>query len=158
MTQRILVVANRTAATHRLLDEVKRRASQGPCEFSLLVPDTSDQRADWTLEGAIPLLTRAARSPVTGIAGGENPLEAIREAMSAGEYDEVIVSTLAPRVSRWLRSDLPRRIARLGVPVTVVTPRKATVKATEMLIYPEAGVRSEVEVGRGWLDPPSTGR
>ncbi|HEY6889649.1 MAG TPA: hypothetical protein VI300_17760, partial [Solirubrobacter sp.] len=37
-------------------------------------------------------------------------------------YDRVIVSTLPRRVSKWLRRDLPRRVAALGVPVDVVTP------------------------------------
>ncbi len=159
MTTRILVVANRTAATHRLLDEVARRSAQAPCEFALLVPATPGSRPDWTLENALPLLSRSARRPVKGIEGGEDALEAVRDALATAPFDEVIVSTLAPRLSRWLRTDLPRRIAALGLPVTVITPRKPprTLTGTaEMSIFPEAGVRADTERGRGWLDPPPT--
>ena len=36
-------------------------------------------------------------------------------------FDEVIISTLTARISRWLRLDLPSKVAGLGLPVTTVT-------------------------------------
>ena len=38
-------------------------------------------------------------------------------------FDEVIISTLPKRVSRWLHLDLPHKAAGLGVPVTTVTAK-----------------------------------
>jgi hypothetical protein len=122
---RILVVANRTAAAPRLLDEVRRRAEASPCRFSLLIPDVRARgAADWTLEIALPLLQRAAKSRVEGLLGGPEPLASVREAVAEGEYDEIIVSTLPRRFSRWIRQDLITQIEHLGLPVTVVTPRR----------------------------------
>jgi hypothetical protein len=138
--RRILIVANRTAATPTLLDEVARRAREAPTSFSLLVPDApSKDHADWTLELALPLLERAAGAPVEGIsAQGEDPLDAVRQAVATGRFDEIVISTLPRRVSRWLRRDLPSQVERLGVPVTVVTSPELQRNLAEGVMPPGA--------------------
>jgi hypothetical protein len=120
-TTRILVVANRTAATPGLLEEVRRRGQEG-CTFKLLVPNVPvGQDAESTLALALPLLQEAAGSPVEGLVKGPDPLEAIRETLAEGDYDEVIISTLPQGRSEWLKRDLPHDVVELGLPVTVVT-------------------------------------
>lgn len=126
---RVLIVANRTASTPRLIEAVRRRAEASPCQFALLIPDVTDRKtADWTLETAQRLLRPAARGTVEGLVGGPDPFESVEEAVKAGNFDEIIVSTLPVRVSKWLRRDLPRRVQALGLPVTVVTPERETLE------------------------------
>src|SRR6188472_45054 len=108
---RVLIVANRTAATPALLAEVRERAARGPCRFTLLVPraywDADTEESAITLELAIPLLDEAAGSHVEGMIGDTDPFVAVSGALEAGDYDEVIISTLPARVSHWLHLDLP---------------------------------------------------
>ncbi len=132
---RVLVVAHKTAATKPLLDAVRERARRGPCVFTLLVPnathglhkvvDPEDQNADEAgavIERAVPLLEEAAGSHVEGIVGAPDPVVAAHDAINLRGFDEVIVSTLPTKLSRWLKLDLPSKISGAGLPVTTVTP------------------------------------
>jgi hypothetical protein len=96
---KLLVIANRTPATHRLLDEIRRHA---PCDVALLVPPT--RHPDWDRETARDCVSRAARRPATLV---DTP---------DGDYDAAIVSTRSKR--------LRRRIERRGLPTIEVAPRK----------------------------------
>jgi hypothetical protein len=141
--KRVLVVAHRTAATPALLDAVRERAAQGPTAFTLLVPNTAhglhrvvdpeDQEAgeaQTVLDLALPLLKDAAGGPVEGIIGDPEPLNAIQDAVNLHGFDEIIISTLPKRVSRWLHLDLPSKANGLGLPVTTVTAKdRATAPA-----------------------------
>jgi hypothetical protein len=134
---RVLVVAHRTAATPALLDTVRQRAARGPCAFTLLVPNTAhglhrvvdaeDQSADEAqavLELALPLLEDAAGGRVEGLIGDPEPLNAVADAVNLHGFDEIIISTLPARVSRWLHLDLPSKVGGLGLPVTTVTAKE----------------------------------
>ena len=122
---RVLIVANQTAATPALLQAVRDRTRQGPCDFTLLVPALSDIPApDYyarrTLALALPLLREAAGGNVRGMVGPSKALQAVEQTLSSDRYDEVIVSTLPETVSEWFKRDLPAQIRKLGLPVTVV--------------------------------------
>ena len=133
---RVLVVAHKTAATPTLIAAVRERAGRGPASFTLLVPnaahglhkvvdaqDLDHSEAEQTLELALPLLEEAAGGQVEGIVGDANPLDAIQDAVNMNGYDEIILSTLPSRVSRWIKLDLPSKVGGLGLPVTTVTPQ-----------------------------------
>ncbi|HEY3960173.1 MAG TPA: hypothetical protein VGL68_06655 [Solirubrobacteraceae bacterium] len=132
---RVLVVAHKTAATQPLLDAVAARAQRSRCTFTLLVPnaahglhkvvDPEDQgssEAQGVIDHAAPLLSEAAGTPVNAIVGSSDPSVAVQDAVNLQGFDEVIVSTLPSRVSRWLKLDLPSKVSGLGLPVTTVTP------------------------------------
>jgi hypothetical protein len=67
---------------------------------------------------------RALGADVSGEVGDWTPLLAIDDAIRTSEFDEIIVSTLPPGISRWLRLDLPHRVAhRFALPVShVISP------------------------------------
>jgi hypothetical protein len=135
MESSILIVANRTAATPGLLSEVRARVRRGPCRFTLLVPrpfyDPDTEEAAITVELALPLLEEAAGGRVEGLVGDTDPFVAVRQALDGESFDEVIVSTLPTHVSHWLRLDLPARVKRLGLPVTVVTAKQRALAAAQ---------------------------
>jgi hypothetical protein len=136
---RVLIVAHKTAATPALIEAVRERAARGPATFTLLVPnvahgmhrvidpeDTDSSEAQAVLDLALPLLEDAAGASVTGVIGDPAPLTAIQDAINTHGFDEVILSTLGARVSKWLKLDLPSKVSGLGLPVTTVTAKERT--------------------------------
>ena len=132
---RVLVVANRTAESPELLDALRSRAVHGPCEFTLLVPSTphglawaadpgeaGQQEAERHRQAFLEQLREGGLDVVDAKVGDGDPLAAISDECNFNEYDELIVSTLPLKVSKWLRIDLPRKAeAATGLPVTHIT-------------------------------------
>ena len=137
MAAHVVVLANLTAASGDLIAAVKERARRGPIDVTLLIPgqgpglggrEAVRERLDAALEA-----WRAEGIHAEGVCGDANPLDAVAELWDPRRHDEVIVSTLPGQASRWLRSDLPHRVARLtGAPVTHVI-------ATDMRPEPHLG-------------------
>jgi len=130
---RVLVLANRTADSPQLRDALLERRDQGPIAVTLLVP------AAWEAQdphGGVETGRRRVRDALASLRdtgldvqcrlGDPDPITALREAWDPDRYDEVFVSTLPSRVSKWLQIDLPRRAGRItGVPVRHVEAAEA---------------------------------
>jgi hypothetical protein len=139
----VLLVANRTAVAEGLAQAVRARAERGPATFHLVVPahphglhkvvdpqEGDEGEAAATLRQALPLLEQAAGAPVSGHVGDSEPLMAIADAVNREHFDEIIISTLPRRVSRWLHLDLISKARGLGLPVTHVEAAEEAVPET----------------------------
>lgn len=128
--RRILLVADRSATGPHIRHVLLARHANGPCHVTLLVPAGPPSRT-WTWDEAqvrhdahrrmIAAVTSLRRYgiDVHGVLGDSSPMQAIRDALDRFPYDEIIISTLPAKISRWLRRDLPTRAARsFGIPVT----------------------------------------
>ncbi len=140
----VLVVAHQTAATERLLAAVRERAQRGEAQFHLVVPrmphgmhkvvdpeESGGDDAEPVLREALPKLSEAAGSEVTGELGDAEPLMAIQDAVNLGNFEEIILSTLPRRISRWLKLDLVSKTKGLGLPVTHVEAADSPVGAAQ---------------------------
>jgi hypothetical protein len=142
-----VVVANQTLGSDELAALVRERTAEGPAEFWLVVPATpvkdlasnampipmpvmggvstlpappaeARRLAQINLDAAIKKLT-AVGCTVNGAVSDADPMRAVREAVSSRQFDEIIVSTLPPRLSRWVHHDLPARLQHdFHLPVT----------------------------------------
>jgi len=132
---RYLVVANQTLGGGQLLSKVKEVAAAEPSTFHVLVPSTPPSDHAWLEAEARSLaeerlrraLVRFAEMGVEadGEVGDEHPIDAIRDLLERDEaFDAIILSTLPPGVSRWLRTDLVSRAGAFGIPVIHVVGQK----------------------------------
>lgn len=111
-----LVVANRTAGGEPLFAELKRRASEGPHRFTVIVPQDGGHghHAAEARERLRALLERLQHEgiPATGGIGDPDPFTAVMNALQFYRVDEIVISTLPRMRSRWLRADLVERVKR----------------------------------------------
>lgn len=129
--RRYLVLANQTLGGDELIATVREALALGPCSFHIVVPATpaaeiytegaeeheGDIQAKQRLADAWSCFERLGAT-TTGTVGPSDPVEAVREAMEDSGFDEIILSTLPPGPSRWLRQGLPDEIRRaFGVQV-----------------------------------------
>ncbi len=142
----VLVVANVTATSDELVDALTARAKREATTFTLIVPATpfggGREAAERKLFEAIDQL-RVAGLEAVGSVGNPDPWVAVSEAWDPKRYDEIIVSTLPMKLSKWLHAGLPERIARItGAPVTHVVsqPRKPAVQVAPVPAHEEGGL------------------
>jgi hypothetical protein len=131
---RILVVANKTAESPDLLEAMKAKGTDH--QYVLVVPasggvlekaadpDAAREHTEPHLDAALEKM-RAAGFSVEGSVGDSDPVAAVQDAANFAEFDEIIVSTLPLRASRWLKLDLPSKAGRAtGLPVTHVETKQ----------------------------------
>jgi hypothetical protein len=121
----ILVVANETVVSRRLVDAIEEHAGGGPVQVTVVAPvnqprqgyvvyyDTRKAAARRRLDKTLELL-RKEGVPATGVVVESDPVAAVRDAIEQLEPDEVIVSTHPQQKSGWLRRnavDQMRRVA-----------------------------------------------
>ena len=148
---RYLLVANQTLGGADLDRAVRERVDRGDAAFHVVVPmiEPEHEVASWAPTDpmfGIPVQTEVTADALEearqrsqhrlaamidrvtdlgGTASGEvgdpDPVRAVQAALDRQAFDEVIVSTLPAGISRWIRMDLPSRVARLtDRPVTTV--------------------------------------
>jgi hypothetical protein len=120
---RYLIVTHKTAFSAELRDKVGELiARDASAEFAILVPcdyesvDDAGSRA----ESAQLLLEETVNAKIVGISvGSPDPLRAIGDELSADPgYDTLVICTLPPGASRWLRLDLVHQAQRnFGLPI-----------------------------------------
>jgi hypothetical protein len=136
---RVSVVADRTTESPELLEALRERAVRGPCEFTLLVPstphglawaanpgDAGNEEAEAHRQAFVDELRGEGLEVAGAKVGDGDPLAAISDECNFNEYDELIVSTLPLKISKWLHLDLPRKAeAATGLSVTHVVGSEA---------------------------------
>ncbi len=122
---RYLVVTHQTALSSELQRKVRALIAEDPAaEFAVLVPEAPGSTFTWEgetvdvarqrAEAARTLLEETAHARVLRAAvGAPEPLQAIDDELRGHPgYDTLVICTLPPGISRWLKLDLVHRAER----------------------------------------------
>jgi hypothetical protein len=155
----VLVVANVTATSEGLAEALAARAAGQSTSFMVIVPATpfggGREAAQAQLEQALEQM-RESGLEVAGEVGDGDPMIAVIEAWDPKRYDEIIVSTLPMRFSKWLHAGLPERIERAtGAPVThvVSNPPKPSARTVPAPAHAPAELGPLAVLGWGAAKP-----
>jgi hypothetical protein len=114
----VLVLANRTASSDQLLEHLRAKNAEGAKThlFIVVIPLEGGQgihvnRARAQLAQYLDR-ARAAGLLTAGMVADPDPFTAARNATQMFRVDEIVVSTLGPARSGWLRADLVERIRK----------------------------------------------
>lgn len=125
---RLLVLANRTADSIQLLQQLLARHAQGPVVVTILAPAVWEvhdphggTESAWRRLRAAKKRLQAEGMEISCLIGDPDPMIAFEREWQRRRYDEIIVSTLPTHLSKWLHLDLPHQIRKAAdVPVTHV--------------------------------------
>jgi len=119
---RYLIVGGETAANPEVVQEAESiLARDRDAVFTLLVPAThvrqylgqhkgEDEEVARRMAEAAQRRFQTAGIPLDYRIGPPDPLQAVDEEFKERSYDEVLVSTYAPRRSRWLAQKFPDKV------------------------------------------------
>jgi GABA permease len=139
---RVLVLANETANSKELLDELRRIGADKDARYFVVVPaspietgvaashgpldllDATQQAAQARLDRTLSIL-RSEQLEADGELGDQRPLRALAKGVEKFNPDQIVIATLPPESSVWHRFDVVDRArAEHRMPVThvVATP------------------------------------
>lgn len=122
--RQIVVVANETAASRKLVELIEARAG-GAVQVTVVAPvnqprqgyvvyyDTRKAAARRRLDKTLDLLRREG-VPSVGVVVETDPVSALRDAINQLEPDEIIVSTHPQQKSGWLRRDAVEQMRKVA--------------------------------------------
>ncbi len=131
MARHVLVVANETVAGRALLDELGKRAEDGPIRVTVVCPQNAPRAgfvvyessrrsaAERRLRRTLDVLHEAGIA-ARGAIVDPDPIQALKDALYEYQPDEVIVSTHPASLgSSWLRGNIIERARKAAGPVPI---------------------------------------
>jgi hypothetical protein len=112
----VLVVATKTVNAPDLVSRLKERASSRPHRYTIICPRSEDVAEEQVVSDLAATLAELYRADIdaTGLPiSGDDPFEAVRNAIEHYRIDEILISTFAGEQSRWLQSDLIGRVREI---------------------------------------------
>ncbi len=145
---RVLVMANETANSAELIDELRRIGADKDAKYHVVVPASAVETGTAATHGPLDLweATQAAAQrrldhtlntlrsdnlDADGELGDQRPLRALAKGVETFQPDQIVIATLPPEYSVWHRFDVVDRArAAYDVPVTHIVAQPAVIASS----------------------------